>query len=277
MQEVQFELPGGTFHALEGPAADRRLLFLHGFPDHPPTARTFFRELGTRGHHVLAPWLRGYSPSPTTGELDLLSLADDVIALVDAWSPDRPVDIVGHDWGAVLTYLVCAFAPERVRCAVTMAVPHPRTFARQLREPAQLAKSWYMALFQLPGSSFLASRGDFALIDRLWRTWSPGFVLPAADRRELHRMLASSMPAPLGYYREARRHARRLLALDIPMITNPLLQLHGEADGCINPPSFDDSDLFGAPREVETIPGLGHFLHLEDPDRIADRVASFLI
>lgn len=225
---------------------------------------------------MLAPWLRGYAPSPRKGPYDLLTLVDDVVALIDAWSPDLPVDLVGHDWGGVLVYLVSAFAAERVRCAVTLAMPHPKTFVRQLRTPHQLRASWYMALFQLPGSTWLAQRDDFAMIDRLWRTWSPGYTLPAADRAALHATLAASMPAPLEYYREARRHARKLLALDVPMVVNPLLALHGADDGCVLPPTIDDEELFGAPHERVIVPSVGHFLHLEQPAQIADRIATFL-
>lgn len=242
---MQFDLPAGTFHALEG-RGEQRLLFLHGFPDHPPTGTAFFDELEAHGHRVLAPWLRGYAPSPRQGPYDLLTFAADVIALIAAWSPDRPVDLVGHDWGGVLTYLVCGSAPERIRRAVSLAMPHPRTLVAQLRTPAQLRASWYMALFQLPGSHWLAARDDFALIDRLWRSWSPGFVLPIAERAALHAMFRDSMPAPLEYYREARRHARKLHALDAPKLRNPLLALHGADDGCVLPPTIDDRRRFAA-------------------------------
>jgi pimeloyl-ACP methyl ester carboxylesterase len=64
---------------------------LHGFPDHPPTATPFLAELGRRGRHVVAPWLRGYAPSPTAGPFDLAALTGDVLALIDRWSPGRAV------------------------------------------------------------------------------------------------------------------------------------------------------------------------------------------
>src|SRR5687768_459932 len=65
-EHVTFDLPHGTFHALQGGDPDGQpTLVLHGFPDHPPTAKPFLAELGRRGRHVLAPWLRGYAPSPT--------------------------------------------------------------------------------------------------------------------------------------------------------------------------------------------------------------------
>src|SRR5205823_8007075 len=57
-----FSVPFGEVHALVGGAVNARpLLFLHGFPDHPPTAVPFLEHLAET-HRVVAPWLRGYAP-----------------------------------------------------------------------------------------------------------------------------------------------------------------------------------------------------------------------
>ena len=89
-EHVTFDLPHGTFHALQGGDPDGQpTLVLHGFPDHPPTAKPFLAELGRRGRHVVAPWLRGYAPSPTAGPFDFAALTSDVLALIDRWSDTR--------------------------------------------------------------------------------------------------------------------------------------------------------------------------------------------
>lgn len=276
LERNTFALPAGTFHALVGgdPAAPA-LVYLHGFPDHPPTAMEFLEGLA-RTHQVVAPWLRGYAPLPRVGPYDVETIARDVIALLEQL--DRQVDLVGHDWGAITTYAICVLAPERVRRAVTLAMPHPLTFLGSLGSIAQMRKSWYVALFQLPGAPRISAANDFALIDRLWSTWSPGLTLDDARRRELHACLAASMPAPIQYYRALMRQLigtpvqRRLAAQPI---TTPVLQLHGAEDGCVAPPSGDDADRFGE-RVLEVIPKLGHFLQHEDPAGIGDRIAAWL-
>ena len=140
---MEFEdLPHGTFHALRGGDPDGQpTIVLHGFPDHPPTAKPFLAELGRRGRHVVAPWLRGYAPSPTAGPFDFASLTSDVLALIDRWSPGRAVELVGHDWGALITYDACVTAPERIERAVTLAFPHPLAFLSRPPSVRRLACS----------------------------------------------------------------------------------------------------------------------------------------
>lgn len=271
-----YDLEHGTFHALSGGDPEGEpLVYLHGFPDHPPTAVAFLDELGRHGRRVLAPWLRGYAPSPTRGPYDLDSVLGDVVELIDRWA-GRPVDLVGHDWGAVLTYLAGVSAADRVRSAVTLAVPHPLGFLRRLRSPRQLRRSWYMGLFQLPGAGRLVAARDLALLDRLWESWSPGFELDPDRRADLRACLDASMPAPIGYYRALLRPravgvVRRLAS----PISTPLLYLHGARDNCVLPPAGDDRRRFSGPYEAEVVSDVGHFLHLEAPAAIASRVAAW--
>jgi pimeloyl-ACP methyl ester carboxylesterase len=191
-------------------------------------------------------------------------------------SPNAPIDVVGHDWGAVITYSLCLTAPARVAHAVTLAVPHPLTFLRQLGSPAQLRASWYMGMCQLPGCEHVIKARNYRLIDRLWRRWSPSFSLDAEQRRALHACLDASKLGPIAYYRAMLRTSRADIQRARQPISVPLLALHGEQDGCVLPPTIDDRKRFSGPYERALVPGVGHFLHLEAPAEIAGRVSAWL-
>jgi pimeloyl-ACP methyl ester carboxylesterase len=248
------------------------VIVLHGFPDHPPTFAPVIEALAAGGYHVVAPWLRGYAPSPLAGPFHVDRLADDVLDLATALGHER-FALVGHDWGAVITYAACSRAPERVRAAVTMAVPHPLAFLRSIVTTGQLARSWYMLFFQLPGAPAVARARDLALIDRLWRRWSPGYRLAEDERGALHACLRASWPAPLLYYRSQWRWTPEAAR---PLIT-PLLQLQGADDGCVAPSAArGQARYFAGPFEEVVLPGVGHFLQVEAPREVAARALAWL-
>ncbi len=260
----------GDFHVLRG-GEGPLVLVLHGFPDHPPTMVPFLERLIAGGYEVVAPWMRGYAPSTRDGPFHVPRLADDVLGLATALGHEQ-FSLVGHDWGAIVTYATCLAAPARVRAAVTLAVPHPIAFTRSLVRSGQLARSWYMLLFQLPGAPALARARDLALIDLLWRRWSPGLRLPEETRRRLHDCLAASLPAPIEYYRALVRRPVRWKRID-----TPVAYLHGADDGCIGVAACrDQARWFRGPFREEILLGLGHFLQIEDPGAIAARALAWL-
>lgn len=281
----RISLPGGDFELLvEGPDDAPLALCLHGFPDHAPSFTPLLSALAAAGFRAVAPWLRGYAPSTLAGPFDVERLATDAIELMDALSPDRPVFVIGHDWGAVITYELVTRNPSRIAAAVTLAVPHPGAFFADI-SPAQLRRSWYMLLFQLPGIAERAvARDDYALIDRLWRDWSPSYAPTPAETRALKECLSRSMPAPINYYRAffqpfgaAFRRVRAAAAAP-RRIEVPLLCLMGAEDGCIGASigRGKDERFFSGPYRREIVPGVGHFMQLEAPEEIARRVIAWL-
>jgi pimeloyl-ACP methyl ester carboxylesterase len=136
-----------------------------------------------------------------------------------------------------------------------------------------------MAFFQLGGlADRLVARGDFALIERLWRDWSPGFRPEPGYLDELKRCLSESMPAPLEYYRALLRPpgALRARLRAAAKIGAPTLYLHGREDGCIGPELAEGQARYFASLKAEVLEGAGHFLHLERPEAVAARVVEWL-
>ncbi len=263
------------------------MLCLHGFPDCTRTFRFQLPALAAAGFRAVAPTLRGYAPE-CRGDLKDChpwSAAQDAIALVDALGASE-AHLVGHDWGAVTAYLAAAEAPARFRSVTTIAVPHPLGLAQSLsRVPRQLAHSWYMLFFQLPRVAERALRAwDFALVDMLWRDWSPGFTPAADELSAIKKTLAAPgvVEGALAYYRNtfrvnsvASRTARARLSR---AIRPPLLALTGADDGCIRTEVYDHAMGSRWLEEcvVERLQGAGHFLHQEQPERVNQRLLTFL-
>ncbi|MGM0574506.1 MAG: alpha/beta hydrolase [Myxococcota bacterium] len=264
------------------------VLCLHGFPDHRRTWRHALPFLADAGYRAVAPSLRGYEPSsvPADGDVHLSTVARDVLAWMDRLEAPR-AHLVGHDWGAAVTSVVTAMAPERVASATLLAVPPLRRAGRMMRRvPQALPRLAYMAFFQLPGlpeRALLANGG--AGIRRLWRRWSPGWRCPEHEMRHVIETLARPgvLPAALGYYRAlpdvVTPRGRETWRLLTSRLRTPSLLVAGEDDGCMDPRAWDvgvEPRDFPAGVRTERLAGAGHFMHLERPARFHEVLLEHL-
>jgi pimeloyl-ACP methyl ester carboxylesterase len=277
---------GVDFHLLEageGPL----VLCLHGFPDHARSFALLLERLAAAGFHAVAPNMRGYWPTGPApdGCYQAWATGEDAIALISALGRETAF-LIGHDWGAVAAYAAARLAPKRIDRLVTLAVPDgPQVIAGMLRSGAQQRRSWYMFFFQLAAADAALMIDDFALVDRLWADWSPGYALPDECRTALKEMLRQpGVPAALlAYYRQALSPAamrpewmERMAKLN-GAITVPTLYLHGRDDGCMGAELGENMETgFPAGLQRMVIDDVGHFLHLEAPGIVADRIIHFL-
>lgn len=255
----------------------------HGFPDDARTFRHQVTPLVERGFCVVCPTMRGYAPSSTArnGRYDPEALGRDLCALANHFSPKDPIRLVGHDWGAIAAYAATALQPERFSHLVTIAVPHARHLLPRIVQPAQARRSWYIWMFQLRTIAELRlAKDDLALVDRLWRDWSPGYVPSKQDIDLVKAGIATRIPEVIGYYR-ALFAPSTLLGLSRRLLFArtrvPALYFHGEQDGCMGVDLVDGMERhFRAGVSVHRIPGAGHFVHLERPDAVNPVLLDFL-
>ncbi|WNI30507.1 SDR family oxidoreductase [Streptomyces sp. ITFR-6] len=160
-----------------GEATRPTIVLVHGYPDSKEVWTQVARQLAERWHVVLYD-VRGHgsstAPVPLRGGFTLEKLTDDFLAVADAVSPDRPVHVVGHDWGSVQAWEFATVSRTEGRIASftsmsgpsldhfghwikqRMARPTPRRVGQLL---GQGAKSWYVYMLHIPVLPELAWRG----------------------------------------------------------------------------------------------------------------------
>ncbi len=255
----------GFFEAGSGPLA----LCLHGFPDSAHTWRHLLPELARAGFRAVAPFMRGYAPTAVApdGRYSVSALVADAVALHEALDGDERAVLIGSDWGAEAAYGAAAIAPERWRRLVTIAVPPAALDEQLFSDYEQLKRFFYIFLMKTPRAESMIAADDMAFLDRLWEDWSPGYDA-AEELRHVKRCLREpeNLSAAIGYYRAEEPGLMRVAP-------QPTLYLHGSRDGCIDPSLVGDADRhLAAGSRMEIIEGAGHFLQLEQPDAVNERI-----
>jgi pimeloyl-ACP methyl ester carboxylesterase len=281
---------GIDFAYLEaGPPDGPLALCLHGFPDHAPTWSHLMPRLADAGYHVVAPWMRGYSPTGLAPDdnYEVASLALDALALADELAGDGDAVLIGHDWGAITAYMAVGHRPERFSKLVTLAVPHSSGLMSTFLTPSQLQASFYVFFFQTPLADVVVPANDFEFIDYLWNYWSPGHP-PATDyMRALKDTLGApgSTKAAIDYYRfmlgtlPGKPELAPIAAAASAEIPVPTLYVHGTECGCIGVGAANRALLdpfFPAGLDLELIPDAGHFVHRDQAVVVNDLILGFL-
>ena len=171
-----------------GPA----VLLLHGFPDSSNLWRYQIPALAGAGYRVIAPDLRGFgrSSKPTkTTDYELPLLAGDVLGILAKLEVGK-FHLVGHDFGAVLAWLLASFmslpasprgpgrhaaghrhasspiARPELLSLTALSVGHPRAYKHVGLD--QREKSWYILFFQFERAEGALAAHDYQLL----RAWS---------------------------------------------------------------------------------------------------------
>ena len=251
-----------------GPA----VLLVHGFPDSSHIWRHQVPALVGAGLRVIAPDLRGFGGSDRPAQIEDYRVSRsvaDLLAVLDELGVDR-ARVAGHDFGAVVAWLLAALHPERVERLVAMSVGHP---GAQRRTIESREKAWYTLLFQFHGvAEELLSRDDWSLL----REWLRGEGDVERYVADLSR--PGALTAGLSWYRANMHPARQLEPRrPVPPVAAPTLGIWSSGDHYLTEAQMVSSgEQVTGPWRYERIDGAGHWMQLDATDRMNELLVEFL-
>ncbi len=154
LSERFIETNGVRLHVVEsGPTLGVPVVLLHGFPEFWYGWRKQIPTLSKAGYRVIVPDQRGYNISDKPRGVKaykMQELVKDIIGLINALDYEK-VNLVGHDWGAMVAWALAIWNPECLHRLGILNAPHPQVLRRfLLHDLDQIRRSWYVFSFQIP-------------------------------------------------------------------------------------------------------------------------------
>ncbi|MEV5160765.1 SDR family oxidoreductase [Streptomyces sp. NPDC053728] len=273
--------------AESGDPARPTIVLVHGYPDSKEVWSEVAVRLAERWHVVIYD-VRGHgrstAPEPLRGGFTLEKLTDDFLAVVDAVSPDRPVHVVGHDWGSVQSWEFATVERTKGRIASftsmsgpsldhfghwikgRMSRPNPRRLGQLL---GQGAKSWYVYALHTPVLPELAWRG---VLGRQWPR-----ILQRMEKVPADGYPTASLPQDAAHgawlYRDNIRSRLRRPRPDAYAHV-PVQLITPTGDAFLSPSLYDELDAW-VPRLVRRTLPAKHWVPRTRPDRLAAWIGEF--
>ncbi len=271
------ELPGGlALHVAEA-GAGPPVLLIHGWPQHWYAWRRVVPLLAPH-RRVICPDLRGFGWSDApAGSYEKATLAQDLVDLLDTLELAQ-VDLLAHDWGAWVGFLLCLEHPQRFEHFLALNIITPWPSAPSPRGLLDVARLWYQVAIAAPWlGSTLLRRTSF--VRRLITTgavhdaWSPAELdtftelLRAPERADASvQLYRTFLTRELWPFLRGDFNDRRLSV--------PTLLLHGTRDLAIDYRSLGDWRSHADAMSLELREDSGHFIAEELPEVVAERALA---
>ncbi|MFT5194269.1 MAG: pimeloyl-ACP methyl ester carboxylesterase [Candidatus Promineifilaceae bacterium] len=265
---------GIKLHTVEaGPKDGEMVILLHGFPEFWYGWKEQIPFLVRQGYRVVAPDQRGYNLSdkpPRVADYHLDKLADDIIGLMDGFKREK-VFLVGHDWGAVVTWWLAARDPGRFYRAMVLNVPHIDVLRQDLWSNwEQMRKSWYVLAFQIPWlPEWLVPRMKI-----LERSSHPD-TFTAEDLQKYHHAWEqpNALRSMINWYRTLLRFSPKLRD---PQVHIPMLIVWGTQDVALTRKTAVQSVEFCDDGQLYFLEQATHWVQHDEPEKVNQLIGRFL-
>ncbi len=282
MREVRHRVRGVDYRICEwGDPGRAPVFFLHGWGDVASTFQFVADELDEK-IRIVAPDWRGFGKSGQSGPAywfpDYLA---DLNALLDIYSPDEPVTLVGHSMGANVAGLYAGALPDRVAAFVNiegfgLAPTDPSTAPENYRrwiergrvgERFSTYSSYADLAARLIGRNPRLTEARALFVAEQWaRVDQDGVVRLRADA-------AHKLPNAVLYRREEAEACWQAVTARVLLVTGAETDFRPAIKSWLDPDPTRHP-FPGAPTEV--VPNAGHMVHFDAPEALAAILSRFL-
>lgn len=249
------------------------VLLVHGFPETWWTFRDLISHLAPH-HHVVAVDLPGFGDSEVVDDFGSARMAQVLAETIERLDLGR-VHLTGQDVSGALTVRLAAARPDLVASYTAIETVLPGFGWEALADVAH-GGAWHIGVVAAPGIPELLLTGrERAFLGEY--AFPAHFADPAAfrpdDLDEFTRTYSreGGFRGAAGLYRSLIAEGPEIQALAHPGLAMPVLTVSGTA-GDFTPTSLRNV----APHlDHVTLPGVGHYVALEAPGRLAEVLLPF--
>jgi pimeloyl-ACP methyl ester carboxylesterase len=250
------------------------VVLVHGYAETGHMWRPVMADLA-KAHTVIVPDLRGAggSEKPATG-YDKKTLAQDLHALVKSLGFEK-VTVVGHDIGLMVAYAYAAQYPDETDRVVLMDAFLPGI--GNWKDMWLMRDLWHFHFYGDVPLALVAGR-ERIYFEHFWNDFAadPNHSVPEADRQIYAAAYAQpgGMRAGFAYFRNFERDAEDFQQLAQNKLTMPVRVISGEKSGGTF--LIDQVKLVANDVQGEVIPGSGHWLLEEAPEKVIPVLTGFV-
>jgi len=258
----------------EGPL----VVMIHGFPDFWYSWRHQMEGLKDN-FKVVAIDQRGYNLSSQPEDESsyaMPNLIGDVAAVIRHFGEEK-ANIVGHDWGGIVSWQFAFALPEMVENLVILNLPHPNGIARELaNNTQQQANSGYARAF-IAGK---ATDPDIFFGQPMNPQTLSGWVAdPIARGKYVEAFGRSNFDSMLAYYKQNYpRGGSTNAATSAPRLNMPVLVFHGLEDTALHSDGLNNTwDWIDADTTIVTAPRASHFVQQDAAELVTSTLKWWLL
>lgn len=308
MVQKLIETNGVTLNVVEqgeGPA----VLFVHGFPDGWRGWRRQMDAVAQAGYRAIALDMRGYGESSKPDEAEAYTMfrcVGDLVGVLNKLGVEQAV-LVGHDFGAAVSWNAAMMRPDLFRAVFCLSVPPMvptggPSLLEQLKSAGkdefymfgqmrpEADAEWADAATTVPGMLYWTS--GLPDPNEGWDPMNPSKGLtrpspvgipPFANRGDVEAAIAeferSGFHGPLNYYRAMQPYFDEAGAFVGAIIKQPAFYLFGTEDGMVKMRAVKEEELAAVVSDLRgflPIEGVGHWPQLEASEVVSEALLDFL-